>query len=184
MTDADRVRQAQAGRSEAYAELVRRWAPRVLAVCHAKVGRADVADDMAQETFLRGFRSIHTLLDPEKLGAWLMGIALRTCLDWLKSKQRTTVPFSALGPDSRVPRPYRSVDITDPQSVFTSQRFGDPGFGQLSDIAPDTLTRGGEDGTEIGAFNRLLNPIKVDSLRAKVAEFLPFGLIPLFTTET
>ena len=40
------------------------------------------------------------------------------------------------------------------------------------------------DGIEIGAFSSLLNPIKLDSLKAKVDEFLPFGLIPHFITET
>ena len=29
----------------------------------------------------------------------IAGIAARTCLDWLKSKQRTQIPFSALGPN-------------------------------------------------------------------------------------
>ena len=50
--------------------------------------------------------------------------------------------------------------------------------------APAAIARGGEDGTEIGAFHSLLTPVKLDSLRAKVNEFLPFGLIPIFITET
>jgi RNA polymerase sigma-70 factor, ECF subfamily len=104
MSDAELVRQALAGQAEAYAELVRRWSPRVLAVCHARCGRADVAEDMAQEALLRGFRALATLTQPERFGAWLHGIALRACLDWLKARERKTVPFSALGngcdPDS------------------------------------------------------------------------------------
>jgi RNA polymerase sigma-70 factor (ECF subfamily) len=99
MSDAELVRQARAGRTEAYAELVRRWAGRVTALCHAKVGRAHVADDLAQETLLRGFRFLASLTDPERFGPWLCGIALRTCLDWLKAKKNAQIPFSALGPD-------------------------------------------------------------------------------------
>jgi RNA polymerase sigma-70 factor (ECF subfamily) len=98
MSDAELVRQARAGRAEAYAELVRRWAARVTAVCHARVGRAGAADDLAQEALLRGFRSLGTLADPGRFGPWLCGIALRACLDWLKAKQNAQVPFSALGP--------------------------------------------------------------------------------------
>jgi RNA polymerase sigma-70 factor (ECF subfamily) len=97
MSDADLVRQALAGRAEAYAELVRRWTPRVLALCHARVRRADVAEDLAQEALLRGYRALGTLSQPDRFGAWLHGIALRACLDWLKSRERSTVPFSALG---------------------------------------------------------------------------------------
>ncbi|WP_433796240.1 hypothetical protein [Actinoplanes sp. CA-252034] len=102
----------------------------------------------------------------------------------IEDVQTGCLRFSAVGPGGRVPQPYESVEITDPRSLFTSQRFGDSGYGQLSDVAPPAVTRGGENGTEIGAFHRLLSPIKLDSLQAKVAEFMPFGLIPLFTTET
>jgi RNA polymerase sigma factor (sigma-70 family) len=99
MSDAELVRLARAGRAEAYAELVRRWAGRVTAVCHARVGRAHAADDLAQETLLRGFRCLGALADAERFGPWLCGIALRACLDWLKAKQNAQIPFSALGPD-------------------------------------------------------------------------------------
>lgn len=97
MSDAELVRRARAGWADAYAELARRWAGRVTALCHARVRRADVADDLAQETLLRGFRSLHTLSDPERFGPWLCGIALRASLDWLKSKQNSQVAFSTLG---------------------------------------------------------------------------------------
>jgi RNA polymerase sigma-70 factor (ECF subfamily) len=107
MSDGELVRQTLAGRNQAYEELVRRWAARVLAVCHAKVGRAGAADDMAQEALLRGFRALSTLTDPEKFGAWLCGIASRACLDWLKAKERSQVPFSTLDPN-RNPENYLS----------------------------------------------------------------------------
>jgi RNA polymerase sigma-70 factor (ECF subfamily) len=97
MSDAELVRQTCAGRTEAYTELVRRWAARITALCHARAGRAHVADDLAQDTLLRGFRSLHTLHDPERFGPWLCGIALRICLDWLKAKKNQQVPFSVLG---------------------------------------------------------------------------------------
>ena len=101
MSDAELVRQARAGRTEAYAELVRRWAGRVTALCHARVRHGHVADDLAQETLLRGFRSLASLTDPDRFGPWLCGIALRVCLDWLKSKQNKQIPFRVLGPDHR-----------------------------------------------------------------------------------
>ena len=41
-----------------------------------------------------------------------------------------------------------------------------------------------ENGSEIGAFSSLLNPIRLDGLRAKVDEYMPFGLIPVFVFET
>jgi len=99
MTDGELVRATLAGSRDAYAELARRWAPRVTAVCHSKVRRADVADDLAQETLLRGYRALQSLSDPSKVGTWLMGIGTRASLDWLKARERKTLPFSGLGPD-------------------------------------------------------------------------------------
>jgi RNA polymerase sigma-70 factor (ECF subfamily) len=97
VSDADLVRQARAGRTEAYEDLVRRWAARITALCHARLKRAHLADELAQETLLRGFRALDSLTDPERFGAWLCGIALRACLDYLKAKQNAQVPFSVLG---------------------------------------------------------------------------------------
>src|SRR3954451_14359535 len=99
MTDAELVQATLAGSRDAYAEIARRWAARITAICHSRVRRADVADDLAQETLLRGFRSLRTLSDPCKVGVWLMGIAVRASLDWLKAKERTTKTFSTLGTD-------------------------------------------------------------------------------------
>jgi RNA polymerase sigma factor (sigma-70 family) len=96
MSDGDLVRQTLAGENRAYEELVRRWAARILALCHGRVGRRDIAEDLAQETLLRGFRSLATLAEPEKFAGWMCGIAVRTCLDWLKAKERTQVSFSTL----------------------------------------------------------------------------------------
>lgn len=98
-SDADLVRQAGNGRPDAYGELARRWMPRVMAVCHARVRCRCAAADLAQEALLRGFRDLVTLKSPEKFGAWLRGIADRVCLDWLKSKQRSEAPFSRLSGD-------------------------------------------------------------------------------------
>jgi RNA polymerase sigma-70 factor (ECF subfamily) len=95
--DGDLVRQAMAGRTDAYAELARRWAARVVALCHARVRDAAAAEDLAQETLLRGFGRLKTLVDPDRFGSWLLGIAARACLDWLKSSQRTEVGYAALG---------------------------------------------------------------------------------------
>jgi RNA polymerase sigma-70 factor (ECF subfamily) len=96
MSDAEAVIRARNGHPEAFAEVVRRWAGRITAICHSKTRRADAADDLTQETFLRGFRALHTLSDPERVGAWLMGIAVRACLDWLKAKERSTISFGVL----------------------------------------------------------------------------------------
>jgi RNA polymerase sigma-70 factor (ECF subfamily) len=95
-SDTDLVRLAQGGQLSAYEELVRRWSARVLAVCHARVRSCHSAEELAQESLLRGLRAIGTLEDPAKFGPWLCGIATRVCLDWLKSGQSRQVSLDAM----------------------------------------------------------------------------------------
>src|SRR6516162_1349959 len=96
MTDGDLVRQARTGSHGALAELTNRWAKKVLALCHFHVGSAEAAADLAQEALMRSMKGLGTLTEPEKFGPWVRGIAKRVCLDWLKAKKRSAVPFSAL----------------------------------------------------------------------------------------
>ena len=100
--DADLVQAVRQGRREAYADLVRRHAPAVTAVCASRVGARGPVEDMVQEAFLRGFRMIATLEDPAKFPAWVCGIAIRACLDWLKAKERGQVSLDVL-PDPSAP---------------------------------------------------------------------------------
>src|SRR5688500_1059475 len=96
MEDDELVRRAAAGQAAAYGQLARRHAPRVLALCHARTARADVAEDLAQEALLRGWRGIRSLREPAKFVHWLCGISTRVCLDWINAAPRREVPLSAL----------------------------------------------------------------------------------------
>jgi hypothetical protein len=92
--------------------------------------------------------------------------------------------FSAAPRGSRLPGAYESYIIADHHHYFTSRSFGQPGYAQLNETAPVEIQRGAENGAEMGAFNMLLNPIKMDSLQAKVNEYMPFGRIPIYIKET
>jgi hypothetical protein len=96
--------------------------------------------------------------------------------------------FSATNddPQKRLPPQFESrfLSPTIPNHFFVSRRFGDPGYAQLSETAPESIIRGAENRSEIGVFSSLLNPIKLDDLKAKVTEFMPFGLIDQYVNET
>ena len=95
-SDAALVREALSGHANAYALLVHRWSARVLAVCHGRVHNASASEDLAQETLLRALRTLGSIREPERFGSWVCGIATRTCLDWLKAKQRSEVSIDRL----------------------------------------------------------------------------------------
>ncbi len=94
--------------------------------------------------------------------------------------------FSAALSGGRVPHPYQSRFYADrlPAGTFVSERFGDPGYVQLGQTAPDEIRTGGESGTEMGAYARALEPIKRADLEAKLAEFMPVNAICQLIVET
>jgi hypothetical protein len=60
--------------------------------------------------------------------------------------------------------------------MFVSERLGDPGYAQLSrSVAPELLT-GADNGSEMGVFNKVLQPQREANLRAALDEYLRFGL--------
>lgn len=70
------VRRAQGGDREAFAELSRLYAPLVTGAVLSRVGRFQDAEDLVQETFLRALEQIGRLREPDRVGAWLYGIAV------------------------------------------------------------------------------------------------------------
>src|SRR5262249_28781604 len=64
----------------AFATLVRRHGPMVLAVCRRVLRDVHEAEDAFQATFLLLVRKARSLRQPELLGSWLHGVAHRTAL--------------------------------------------------------------------------------------------------------
>lgn len=85
--DAHLARSAASGDDAAFAELVRRHAPRVRALCAATLGPAE-AEDAAQETFLRAHRALGRFSGDASFGTWLHRIAVNHCLDVLRAAGR------------------------------------------------------------------------------------------------
>jgi hypothetical protein len=60
--------------------------------------------------------------------------------------------------------------------AFTSVRYGEPAYAQLSLAAAHELLTGAEDGSEMGAFSSLKQPQREANLRLALAEYLRSGL--------
>ncbi len=75
LSDADLVAQTLAGNREAFGHLYDRYARLVRAVVCGVTLDWPMVQDLAQETFLRAYRNLARLREPERFGAWVVGIA-------------------------------------------------------------------------------------------------------------
>lgn len=74
----------QLGERAAFDELIARWHEPLWRYLRRLAGNDDAARDLAQDTWLRVLRGIARLRSPEKLRAWLFGIARRVAMDRLR----------------------------------------------------------------------------------------------------
>lgn len=94
----DRIRR---GEVNAYAAIVRRFIGHVTRIVSRHVPRSQV-EDVAQETFLRGFQGLRTFDGRKPFEHFLACIAVRCCCDFWRSRPNALeTPVSALSDDAQ-----------------------------------------------------------------------------------
>jgi RNA polymerase sigma-70 factor (ECF subfamily) len=81
---------------DAYAELVDRYKNAVYHHCFAIVRNEDVAEDLAQETFIAAFYNLHRYDEGYHLSTWLFKIATNKALNSLKKRSKEVVANDTL----------------------------------------------------------------------------------------
>src|SRR5471030_1686085 len=79
--DESAVAAVRRGDAERYRELVERHERRVFAVAWSRLGDAALAEEAAQEAFIRGYRRLWLLGDGAKFAAWITTIARHAAIN-------------------------------------------------------------------------------------------------------
>lgn len=90
------VRRLRAGEREAFADLMALTEARVLALAWRILGDRHLAEDAAQETYLRVFRSLDSYRLGERFEAWLVRIAVHVCYDLARKRGPRPVEVASL----------------------------------------------------------------------------------------
>ncbi|MEN9674810.1 MAG: polymerase sigma factor SigW [Verrucomicrobiota bacterium] len=80
-SDASAIAAVLEGDRERFRELVERYEDRVYAVAWSRLGDRSLAEEAAQETFIRAYRKLSLLGGAEKFGHWITTIARHTAIN-------------------------------------------------------------------------------------------------------
>jgi len=97
--DIELVKLCQSGDVTAFDELVRRHQDRIYRLVYKMLGGAYEADDVAQDVFLKAYRSIKDFRCQSSFSTWLTQITINQCINHLKNRNR--FKFLSFGLSSR-----------------------------------------------------------------------------------
>lgn len=90
--------QALAGSHAAIEQIVRQYQRPVIRLIARMTGDPALAEDLAQETFVKAFRNLAAFDPSRRLSTWLFRIAHNTAIDALRRMRVPTVPLDVARP--------------------------------------------------------------------------------------
>jgi RNA polymerase sigma-70 factor (ECF subfamily) len=87
VSELDLVKQCQAGNTEAFDQLVTRYRTRVFGMIYNMVHNEQDAWDLAQDSFLKAWKSISRFRGQSSFYTWMYRIVTNVTIDWLRKKQ-------------------------------------------------------------------------------------------------
>jgi RNA polymerase sigma-70 factor (ECF subfamily) len=93
------VERARRGDHDAFATLARVFVARLDASARLILRDPELAQDAVQEGFIRAWRSLPSLRDPDRFEGWLRSLIARSCLDILRKRGRRPIEVELASTD-------------------------------------------------------------------------------------
>lgn len=87
-TDQDYILEIHSGNVNAYAMLVNKYKDMTFTLALRMVGNKEDAEEIAQDTFVKAYKALHTFKGTSKFSTWLYRIVYNTSLDYIKKNKR------------------------------------------------------------------------------------------------
>jgi len=137
--DLSLVKRVKKGDYRAFDLLVIKYQSRVIATAFKYVKERQLAEDIAQEAFIKSYKSIDSFREESSFYTWVYRITVNTAKNYLlSSKRRDEVVISDLSQDdSFYPE---KLDIDSPQEILKASELRDLIFETLSSLGEETRT--------------------------------------------
>ena len=145
LTDQQVVELAIKGRETAYRELLRRYERPVLSLIHRMVRDRELAEDLAQDTFVKVLNALDRYRPEFKFSSWIFKIAHNTALDWLRKRELPTLSLDgapdAVSADAQeATRPLVASDEPSPADFTAGNELRDQLEAAISLLRPEYAT--------------------------------------------
>lgn len=87
------IKRAQSGDGEAFSLLVERYDRRIFSLVYHLVRRREDVEDLAQEIFIKAFRSLRSYNFQASFVTWLSRVAVNHCYDYLRRLRSSPVSY-------------------------------------------------------------------------------------------
>jgi len=135
-TDAELVRGALHGSEAAFRQIVERYQRAVFCVIVRVVRDQARAEELAQDTFVKAFRALHTYDVKRKFAAWLLTVAHHVAIDEIRKGALDTVSLEALRSEREDgTRAFEIPDRQAPTPAALAER------GELGDALRTAISR-------------------------------------------
>ena len=92
------IEQILAGQTQAYGYLIQRYWKLALAIAYSKCQNSAIAEDIAQDSFIKAYSNLSTLRNPSLFAGWLMKIIHQECISHHR-RQKATISIDSTSID-------------------------------------------------------------------------------------
>ena len=133
------VRRVKKGDYRAFDLLVLKYQSRVIATAYKYVKEKQLAEDIAQEAFIKSYKSLDSFREESSFYTWVYRIAVNTAKNYIvSSKRREEIIMTDLSEDNNY---YpEKLDIDSPQDILNASELRDLIFATLSSLGEETRT--------------------------------------------
>jgi len=109
-TDQEIVVLARAGQEAAYRELIRRYERPLFSLLYRMVRDRELAEDLAQETFIKALNAIESYRPEYKFSSWIFKIANNAAIDHLRRRELDTLSLEG-SPHAETPEAVEATAL-------------------------------------------------------------------------
>tara|TARA_Y100000741_G_scaffold363422_1_gene351625 strand:- start:947 stop:1570 length:624 start_codon:yes stop_codon:yes gene_type:complete len=133
------VRRAKKGDYRAFDLLVLKYQSRVISTVFKYVKEKHLAEDIAQEAFIKSYKSLDSFREESSFYTWVYRIAVNTAKNYIvSSKRREEIIMTDFSEDNTY---YpEKLDVDSPQDILNASELRDLIFETLSSLGEETRT--------------------------------------------